>query len=204
MTETAYIDIQFKGKSFSPGLLAEEINLPIETLVSSGELGKVGRFKNKPVPYGIGLLKINPDVETLNSYSDLLLKSKSKLKKYNVEEIIIDVDASSEALENMAISGSVLKKLSSLNARIQFHNNEVRSDDFTLIKKLITKVSTASNLNKLEIEEFLQDAESIMKSTNLTTEYLYAIIVSFIENMKDDKKLSKESLEQKAEEFDQI
>jgi len=41
MTETAYIDIQFKGKDFVPIDLSQGINLPIETLVSSGQLGKV-------------------------------------------------------------------------------------------------------------------------------------------------------------------
>jgi len=195
MTEAAYIDIQFKGKNFSPSVLAEKMSLPIETLVSSGDLGKVGRYKGKPVPYGIGLLKIKPNIETINSYSDLLLKSKSELKKYNVDEIIFDVDATSEALEKMSISGSILKKLSSLNARIQFHNHEIANNDFALlIQKLITKVSTSSHPNKKEIEDFFRTTASKTETTNLTTESTYALIISLLENTQSNKKLPKNLL----------
>lgn len=129
MTQTSYIDIQFKGKGFVPNALSEGINLPIETLVSTGELGKVGRYKGKRVPYGIGLLKINPTADTINEYSEILLKNKAKLKKYNVEEIIFDVDATSNGLQKISLSGDLLKKLSSLNARIEFHNNQTRESD---------------------------------------------------------------------------
>lgn len=205
MTESAYIDIQFKGNGFCPGVLAEKLSLPIETLVSSGELGKVGRYKGKPVPYGIGLLKINPNVETIDSYSDLLLKNKSKLKKYNVDEIIFDVDANSYALEMISISNSILKKLSSLNARIQFHNHEIVNNDFELlISKLITKVSTSSHPNKKKIENFFRSTASTIEIANLTTEYTYAIIISLIENTQSNKKVSQKSLDEVVEEFDKI
>lgn len=205
MTESAYIDIQFKGKGFTPGLLAEEISLPIETLVSSGDTGKIGRYKGKPVPYGIGLLKINPNEEAIDTYSDLLLKNKAKLKKYNVDEIIFDVDANSKALEKISISNSILKKLSSLNARIQFHNHERAINDFELlIRKLITKVSTSSYPNKEEIEKIILYSESKIGTSNLTKEYTYAIIVSLLENTISDQKVSKKSFDKVVEEFDEL
>ncbi len=155
MTGSAYVDIQFKGKYLSPKILAEKINLPIETLVSSGEVGKIGRYKGKPVPYGIGLLKIKPTVKTIVQYSDILLKNKPKLKKYNVEEVIFDVDANSESLEKISISTSLMKKLSSINARIQFHNYDNINSDFSLlIDKIVTKISTSSDPNKQQILKF--------------------------------------------------
>lgn len=205
MKKSAYIDIQFKGIGLSPALLAEEIDLPIETLVSSGDRGKIGRYKDKPVPYGIGLLKINPNVEAINTYSDLLLKNKSKLKKYNVDELIFDVDANSESLKEISISNSILKKLSSLNARIQFHNHEPANNDFELlIRKLILKVSTSSYPNKEEIEKIFLYSESKIGTTNLINEYTYAIIISLLENTWSDQKLFKESFDEVVEEFDKL
>ncbi|HMO62071.1 MAG TPA: hypothetical protein PKC39_07470 [Ferruginibacter sp.] len=205
MSETAFIDIQFKGKLLAPKLLAEKINLPIEALVSSGELGKVGRYKGKPMPYGIGLLKINPTVETINEYSDILLKNKSKLKKYNVDEIIFDVDASSEELEKISISSGLLKKLSALNAKIQFYNNETANDDFSvLLEKIITKVSTLAHPNKQKIKDFFHLTASSIDVTHLKSEYVYAIIISFLENSESTKKVSKQSLKKAAQEFEKI
>jgi hypothetical protein len=205
MSDTAYIDIQFKGKGLSPNVLAEKINLPIETLVSSGGIGKIGRFKGKPVPYGIGLLKREPTVETISYYSDILLKNKSKLKRYNVEEIIFDVDANSEDLEKISISSSLLKKLSSLNAKIQFHNNELANDDFSLLlEKIITKISTVSYPNKKKIQDFFYITASSFETTHLKSEYVYALIISFLESNATDKKISRETLEKAAEEFEKI
>lgn len=205
MSEKAFIDIQFKGKLLYPNALAEKVNLPIETLVSSGELGKVGRYKGKPMPYGIGLLKIKPDIETVNKYSDILLKNKSKLKKYHVDEIIFDVDANSEELENFSISSSLLKKLSALNAKIQFYNHDMAKDDFSLlIDKIITKVSTFTYPNKKKIRDFFQETASTIESAHIKPEYVYAMIISYLENSQGRKKISKKSFEQNAQEFENI
>lgn len=185
MIEPAYIDVQFKGKNFKPHELAEEINLPIESLVASGDLGKVGRYKGKQVPYGIGLLKILPTGDSIDQYSEVLLKNKSKLRKHNVEEIIIDVDANSEALEKISISGNILKKLSSLNARIQFHNNETLNDDLALLfEKIITKVSLSSHpdtkiINNLFQSFLLQNAE---KNKSIAKKSLRKAIKEFDKN----------------------
>jgi|GEM_PF-6003637 len=181
MTQTSYIDIQFKGKGFVPASLSEEMNLPIEPLVSAGELGKVGRYKGKPVPYGIGLLKINPTAETINEYSDVLIKNKAKLKKYNVEEIIFDVDANSRGLEQISISADLLKKLSSLNARIQFHNyhateNPLMNGNASII---------SSTFSKKKIDNFL--------STASKSEIKY-LIISLLENTGYDKISAEENI----------
>lgn len=205
MNDTAFIDIQFKGKGLFPSVLAEKISLPIETLVSSGELGKVGRYKGKPVPYGIGLLKIAPTVETITEYSEILIKNKSKLKKYNVEEIIFDVDANSEELERLSISSSLLKKLSSLNAQIQFYNHEVANDDFSVVfDKIITKISTSSLPDKKRIQDFFLITASSIKTTHLKSEYVYALIIAFLESSETNKKISKKSLEKAVQEFEKI
>lgn len=180
MTETSYIDIQFKGKNFVPSAFSEGINLPIESLVSSGDLGKVGKYKGKPVPYGIGLLKIDPTADTINQYSDLLLKNKAKLKKYNVEEIIFDVDANSNGLKKISISGDLLKKLSLLNARIQFHNCQMPDDDTPFEKD--NTLSTTLNENKEKIESFLSTASK----TEIQT-----LIISLLDNPEKDSILKK-------------
>ena len=182
MTETAYIDIQFKGKDFVPIDLSQGINLPIETLVSSGQLGKVGRYKGQPVPYGIGLLKINPTAETMNEYSDLLLKNKAKLKKYKVEEIVFDVDANSTGLKEISISGGLLKKLSSLNARIQFHNHQSWESNFELPADEEAAIPTFLNANKKNIEKFLSTASK---------KEIKNLILSLMENPQNNKSISK-------------
>jgi hypothetical protein len=190
MTETSYIDIQFKGKGFVPTALSEGINLPIETLVSTGELGKVGRYKGKPVPYGIGLLKINPTADMINKYSELLLQNKAKLKKYNVEEIIFDVDANSTGLKKISISSNLLKKLSSLNARIQFNNYQLPESDSPSRIDNGTAVSTTLNKNKKKIEDFLSTA-SKSEIRNL--------IISLLENPENNNTIFKKNFKKVAE-----
>lgn len=202
MNEETYIDIQFIGKKLSPANLANKINLPIETLVSSGELGKIGRYKGKSVPYGIGLLKIHPTAETISQYSDILLTKKASLKECNVEEIIFDVDATSEGLEKISLPPNTLKNLSILNAKIQFHNNDIVNNDLRLLlAKLIMKVSTSSHPDKKKLEDLFRSAASDFETTNISTDYIYAIIILLLENTSNKQYISKKSLAEIANEF---
>jgi hypothetical protein len=165
MNEAAYIDIQFKGKGFSPKGLASKTGLPIESLIESGELGKIGRFKNKPTPFGIGLLKVEPNQNAFIEYSDMLLEKRHLLQGSNVEEIIFDIDATPQFLENFTISNDILTKISLLNARIQFHARKEDSDDFaTLLTKLSSKISNSTISNKPRVREILRSIEKYNKA----------------------------------------
>ncbi len=123
-----YVDIRFKGKGFSPKKLGEVTKLPIEVLVESGEKGKIGRYRGKPSPYGIGLLKIDTlDNQKLISYCDILIKKKDELKAANLEEIVFDIETSSKNLSSFTINSELAKMLVLLNARLEF--NQIEEDE---------------------------------------------------------------------------
>lgn len=201
MTESAFIDIQFKGKHLCPEVLAEKTGLPIESLVSSGEMGKIGKFKGKKMPYGIGLLKIAPTVETISHYTDKLLEFKPTLKKAHVEEIIFDVDANTEELEQLSIPGGLLKKLSALNATIQFNQHENPNDEVAvLVEKINSKLSMVSYPNQQKIQHVLDLFASSFQRSPLRGENVYALIVSFLES-NNNKRISRKSLERAAKDY---
>ncbi|MDI1355609.1 MAG: hypothetical protein PSX36_11860 [bacterium] len=120
---TTYIDIVFEGSKFSPTKLKELTNLDIESLAEYGEMGKKGRYKGKPMPYGLGLLKISQISSenvnrSLKRIIDRLLLKKSALSKSGVDEITLDLENFSQEDIEMTIDREIIKKVSSLNASI--------------------------------------------------------------------------------------
>jgi hypothetical protein len=205
MKSTSHLDIQFIGNNLNVNNLSKDINLPLESIVSAGEIAKLGRYKGLPSPYGIGLLKIDPSIESITYYTDILLNVKDSILKNNVEEIIYDVDANSEDLENITLTSSIMMKLSLLNAKIQFNKHEISNNNFSsLIDKINLKISTLSNLNKKDFQDILNITSKTFEDKNLKPEYAYAIIVTYLETLNGNNKQLKSKLKKAAEEFDHI
>ena len=75
--EKINIDIRFEGKKFSPRTLKNLTKLPIEVIMESGEIASLGRYKNKPAPYGLGLLSVKVDPK--KRLNDMLVGYLNKL-----------------------------------------------------------------------------------------------------------------------------
>jgi hypothetical protein len=123
----AAVYIRFEGNHFYPSRLKEKTNYPIEVLAEYGEISAKGRYKGKPSPYGIGVLEIqaNKDKEDIydiiRKYSLELLYKKDYLQESGVEEIVFDIETSKDFTSEISISAEMLKDLSLLNARVEFH-----------------------------------------------------------------------------------
>ena len=135
MNSKTNIDIHFKGNSFSPKKLSELTRLPIESLVESGEISKIGRYRGKPSPYGIGLLKLNPEENVIDKYCTILLGYKSALKESKVEEILFDIETN-DGFQYFSILPKTAKILSTLNARIEFHKIPQNEEDRLPLNKI--------------------------------------------------------------------
>jgi hypothetical protein len=124
--QNTYIDIRFEGDRFSPKKLKKLTQLPIEILAEYGEIAKKGRYKNKPTPYGLALLKVEKngkkDLRT-NLFNSIkfLLTEKQALKKSGVEDIIVDIETSPNIEEGFYFDEDILASLSKLKAKIEFH-----------------------------------------------------------------------------------
>ncbi len=154
---TKQIDIRFEGTYFFPSVLKKETDWPLNILVESGEISPRGKFKGKPSPYGIALLKIDEDftkkdpIETIVLYSNKLIKIKKILEKSGVEEIVFDIETSNSKEYNYSLESDFIKKLNFLNARVDFHGNDIEIALDTLINNVY------NNSNKyLNREEFIK------------------------------------------------
>jgi len=155
MNSKTYIDIQFRGLGFSPKKLAALTGLPIEPLVESGEIAKIGRYRDKPSPYGLALLKVPPKANAILNYSNLLLKQKDLLEECNVQEILFDVETSYEGFKEISITPKLACNLSILNARIEFNKIENENDFDNLSEKLLRIILSSPSFTKKEITEHL-------------------------------------------------
>ncbi len=185
MSKASYIDIQFKGKGFSPRLFAEKMELPVTALVESGELGKVGRYKGKPVPYGIGLLKIEPNSTAVHQYAEILSRKKNLLNSCSVEEIVFDVDATSKAMENISIDSETLKQLTAINARIQFHASKSQTNEVADLISRLSSLLLSSNVPQKELLDKLVTENS--KKNKNAFGALYGLFVTLTNRQKSSE-----------------
>lgn len=131
MKNTTYIDIQFKGKGLIPLQLAQQVNLPIVSVVSTGEIAKIGRYKGGQSPYGIGLLKIQRGVEELNRHIDWLYQNKEIISANYVDEIVVDIHSENGSCESVDTATLDMDKLNTLHARVQVGDLMNSSDSVT-------------------------------------------------------------------------
>jgi hypothetical protein len=131
MKNTTYIDIQFKGKGLIPLQLAQQVNLPIVSVVSAGEIAKIGRYKGGQSPYGIGLLKIQTGFEELNRHIDWLYQNKEIISANYVDEIVVDIHSDNSSCESVDTATLDMVKLNALHARVQVGDLMNSSDSVT-------------------------------------------------------------------------
>ena len=127
-----YIDIVFEGKEFYPSKLKELTGFDIEELAEYGQIAKRGRYKGKPSPYGLAILKIQDTVfDDINIVLDEiiqeLLNKRPQLSQSGVDEITLDFDNFSESEIEIKINKEILKKISELNANIDILSTHVRT-----------------------------------------------------------------------------
>lgn len=205
MNEPIYIDLQLKGKGFSPSKFGASIGLAIEPIVESGEIGKVGRYRGMNIPYGIGLLRLEPREEAILPYAKILLKNKKALKENNVEEIIFDVDATPQRLENFSITPIIARMIAMLNARIQFHSIEEEDEnDFSdVLNKLTSKMSSSRKIPQSKLVAFLlKNIDTNKYKGHVSSEYMYSLFVYIFENMGD--KVEKPTFDKVIREYSKI
>lgn len=187
IAENIYIDIQFKGKGFSPRKLMELSKLPLEIIAETGEIATKGRYKDNPLPFGLALLKLEDNPEILDIWTDKLLEIKSALEVSKVGEIIFDIESKVENLTNFSISKDLAGKLSQLNGRINF--TPIREDNFEeLIYKVIHHLP--ENLKKEELTELKNDLSRFGKlysENQISGKMAYAVILYSLNKMNFKK-----------------
>lgn len=130
---STYIDIVFEGDKFSPNMLGEGIGMPIESIAEYGEIGKKGRYKDKALPYGLGLLKITGHSseefnEKLNQVFDLLSLRTRLLRKTGLREIKIDKESSSLDGFYFDISEGIYDKILKINNELNIAESRFYCD----------------------------------------------------------------------------
>lgn len=133
-----FIDIRLEGDKFSPKKLRELTNLPLEAIAEYGEVAQTGRYKGKPSPYGMALIKVDgTDEENFNKiisqYLSLLAQdNKRAIKESGVDDIIIDVETLPNKETNFSFNPEIIQEISKLKGRIDFQTIEEDAEEYSL------------------------------------------------------------------------
>ena len=83
------------GENFSPAAVEKATGLKFAVKNEPNEMGSVGRYANKPIPYGASTLESDVKIEqgsTLDALLDLLEQHASTFRKYGAEDIVLHCD----------------------------------------------------------------------------------------------------------------
>jgi RNA polymerase sigma factor (sigma-70 family) len=160
--ESTHIDIRFEGSKFSPKMMRKLTRLPIESLMEYGEIAKIGRYKDKPSPYGIGIIKIDKSIsnedlnKVLDDYIKRLYRKAEAIRKSGAQEIIFEIGSTIGTSSELSIDNNILKKLSKLRARINIYtvgDNSVNLKKSKTTKQIRNKKSAALDIYLKEVNQ---------------------------------------------------
>lgn len=200
MTYNTYIDIQFAGENFSPNKLKKLTNLPLEILVETGDIAKKGRYKGKPSPFGLALLKIEPNQNSISKWCDILLSKSNLLAESNVREIVFDIESANENFSNFSINKELTEKLSQLDAIINFTKiPKVEVDEF--IQKIFIHFNDSSINNKKIIFHNLKIIGEQWSHEHMSPRFSFAIAIYLLESINSKKVIELEKFQKYIDEF---
>jgi hypothetical protein len=102
------------GDFFDPHELENNSSLVFRQKSKKGEIGKIGRYKDKPVPEGSSVLLLENDVNPLKELIFLISENYSLIKSYHVEEMSISIEIGYSDQCNWEISQEEITKLTEL------------------------------------------------------------------------------------------
>lgn len=115
--------IEISGKKFKPSLLSPEITSLFYSYHNFGEIGKKGRYKNQPIPFGSAVVKAPDNIEEWLKVKWLIRNIKDKLKlirEAGGNDISLRVAIYHDGQCNGEISTNSINDLASLGIPIMF------------------------------------------------------------------------------------
>jgi len=125
---------EFYGENFSPANAEKRTGLSFMEKNEVGEIGKSGRFKNKPMPYGSATLMPPLQITSDNAdygiewLTDTIAKLYADFEATGVTSITLSAKVFHDGQCNLEFSSQLLKKLGS--ARIQLTISCVEDPDY--------------------------------------------------------------------------
>jgi hypothetical protein len=108
----------FWGKNFSPKLASKKTKLVFDESEEVGTIGKLGRYQDKPQPYGASAIRIPDNVKSEKKIEWLNKKVKpnlSVIRECGATDIYIDVAIYHDGQCNFEFDPAELKLLADLN-----------------------------------------------------------------------------------------
>jgi hypothetical protein len=104
--------ITLQGQMFSPKSLEKKTNLVLTQKNEPGEMGRLGKYKNKPLPYGAA--NIEPpntigDHEKITWLATTFLEHKESIEQSGIEDLHFYIGYFYENQCNLALTASELK-----------------------------------------------------------------------------------------------
>ena len=127
-----YWALNLSGESFIPSELSKKLEIPFYSFNDVGDIGKRGRFKNLPIPFGHAIIKA-PDNLSHNEKTDFLLnilESEHELiKSFGVTEIELDHAYFYESQVNLGYEPKFLRRIGQLNIPFSISCYQIDSMD---------------------------------------------------------------------------
>jgi len=104
------LNIIISGNNFIPSHIK---GLDIETIINSGDISKIGRYRGKPSPYGIGVISFEYCPKKVLDCLDIL-------KDVEFDDINFQLNLRCD--EDLNLSNDILKCISDIGGEISVNN----------------------------------------------------------------------------------
>ena len=121
-----YVTCILSGDNFSPALFVRSSGLKLTNINEKGDIGKIGRFKNKKIPFGsaeidISDIYIQNKLKNIDQFDLILVVLSDNLPKINaagVTDIYLDINLEYEDQCNWELKREQIKKLAEIDINL--------------------------------------------------------------------------------------
>ncbi len=122
---------RMQGDSFSPSAIEAKTRIIFDRKNEPGEIGKIGRYKGNPIPYGnaeIVFSETGSSADLFSSEASILNSLEEHLASFRasgVEEISLNVNVFYEEQCNLELSPELLKRLYELGVALNISCQQI-------------------------------------------------------------------------------
>ena len=185
--------VSFYGEDFNPIILEKALRISLDEKLKKGDIGTIGRYKEKPIEFGSAVL-YTPQLYNNSSSNSKILWFLNKIEKiynqidsFHLEKINLHIEDAYENQFNFELDSSILARISKLKINLCVSAYQKQEKEIDL-RTLFPKTNKKQDVFKREILKgfllnYLITDENVLKNAFSTNQSAYSGVIKLREDV---------------------
>ena len=183
MEQRIKIDVHLSGGDFHPSLIQNTLSHELTILAESGKLASKGRYRGQISPYGLAVISLGYEPNSIKQFISVLLSNKKTLQQSGLEKVLVEVELAQMAKFHFDIDAEQTAILKKSNILLSFSIREMAKEELTIqdyrnqihslhraILKLKKEMSKRQKAKQTVTQSLMQEFDKLVYASYTTSE----------------------------------